>query len=516
MRQNLLFLFMLISSTSLFTACSDDEDTSWKELPQGEIKADKVELSLNGELTTGTINFNATGHNAALLEIKNVIDGYSDVAVNVTMSKQDNGSFNLSGTKEITTKPVTKAENTPAPLLTVTVDGTITQDGKLTIKIDATGAGLYIGTYAAETLLLTYSESALVGKQVVFDATDGNNISLLLKDIIPGEKETTITGIQIGNDGFSGTAATTNAEVKYTGTRKDKVLTLNLNVTMKDPGKWAKTYGLSPYISGPYEYEGMPIDSWAFSGAMYSNWKAAENYSNILSLMFRATGGILLPQVLKTVTLEPNGNIGAEYCSGSIKFEQDWVMGIPITATAPTAEFVNGLIPTSGWKVSPKNLAYWYEKEGVLYIKLNIAAIIAQEMGNDSDLLAGMISEILKGNAASLRKILKEFLKVDFSGVSDATFNSLLSWVNNGFPMTVETKNGHTYMSLNKKAFDSIFTSRTVNGKQTSDMQEIWDALVAAQIIPQEMVPASYLLNMISSFWGETTEFNLGLDLQAK
>ena len=42
MKKNLLYLFALICSVSLFTACSDDDDKSWQELNKGEIKAENV------------------------------------------------------------------------------------------------------------------------------------------------------------------------------------------------------------------------------------------------------------------------------------------------------------------------------------------------------------------------------------------------------------------------------------------------------------------------------------------
>ena len=48
MKKNLLYLFALICSVSLFTACSDDDDNSWQELPKGEIKAENVDFQLNG------------------------------------------------------------------------------------------------------------------------------------------------------------------------------------------------------------------------------------------------------------------------------------------------------------------------------------------------------------------------------------------------------------------------------------------------------------------------------------
>lgn len=530
MKKSLLYLFALICSVSLFTACSDDEDNSWQELPQGEIKPEKVDLQLNGQSTTGTIDFKAISLEAAEVGIKNVIDGYSDVTVDVKMDKQADGSFKLSGTKEIMTKPVTRATNTPTPMLKVTVDGTIALDGKLTVNVSATGAGLYIGTYSGKTLVLSYSDAALTGKEVVFDGTTGDNVSLLLTDVIPGEKETAITGIQVSNDGFSGTATTTTAEVKYTGTRKDKVLTLKLDVTMKDPSKWAKTYGLSAYETGPWEYEGSAMSNWVFGSSLYSNWKSTDSYVDIMSGIFKTMGGALLPQILKSITLEPNGNVSAEYSSGSIVFEQDWIINTWILGSAPTAEEINKLIPTTGWQKSPKNLAYWYEKGGKMYLKLNVATIVSQELGSDGDALSGIISQILNGDAATIKKLLGTLLKVDLSNVTDATFNTLLSWVNEGFPMDVKTVDGHTYMSLDKTAFDPILTVRTVKDADgndmvdpdfgtpiiTSDLQELWTALSKANVLPPEAQAAGALLEIISPLWAETTEFDLGLDLQAK
>ena len=126
MKKNLFYLFALICSMSLFTACSDDDDNSWQKLPQGEIVASNVSLQLNGQNTTGTVSFNALNLESAAVGLKDVIDGYSDVTVDVKMEKQTDGSFKLSGSKDITTKPV---RTRSAAFLTVNVDGNITLDG---------------------------------------------------------------------------------------------------------------------------------------------------------------------------------------------------------------------------------------------------------------------------------------------------------------------------------------------------------------------------------------------------
>lgn len=523
MKKNFLLLLTLLCSVTFFTACSDDdEDNSWKELPNGEIKADKVDMKLNGETTTGTVNFTATSLEAAKLDINNVIDGYSDVTVNLKMSKQQDGSFNLNGTYETSAKPVSRTAEKIAPILTVTVDGTITVDGKLTVNISAAGPGVYIGTYRGETLALSYGETVLTGKEVVFDATDGNNISILLKDIIPGEAESILSGIKLNNDGFTGTTETTNANINYTGARKDKVLTLKLDVKMKDPLNIAKAYAMGEYTTGKVEVGGQTMPSAVLSGALYMNWTAInpndlQDYGAPLAFLFRGIGGSLFPQLLRSVTLHADGNIGAEYVAKpTIAFDMNSALAI-LMGNAPSAEEVKKLIPVEGWADAPKNLAYWYEKDGKMYVKLNISTIIAQATGNSGADFSEIISMVLNGDAATIKELLSGVLKIDFSSVSDETFTALLSWVKDGFPMSVKAENGHTYMYLDKDAFDPIFKLRkTPEGQETSDLMQLWSILSEANLIPEEYQMAGFLLGAFSGYWYITTEFAIGLDLQAK
>lgn len=516
MKKNLFYLFALICSMSLFTACSDDEDdTSWKELPQGELVADDVVLQLNGENTTGTINFTASDLENAEVGLKNVIDGYSDISVSVKMAKQTDGSFKLSGSKEINTKPVTRS----TAFLTVNIDGTITLDGKLTLNISASGAGLYIGTYSGNTLKLSYGETALSGKTVVFDATDGDNISIVLKDVIPGESETTLSGVSLNADGFSGTANTTYATVQYSGAREDKVLTLKLNVTMNNPGGWAGTYGLGEYSVGSFDFYGTPFPTVA-TGALYVDWQGIEDQTaGLYSGLVRGLGGMLLPQVLKDVTFSKDGNITAQYSSGAITMDPDNIMGM-LNGIIPTAEAVNALIPTEGWIQSPNNLAYWFEKEGKLYLKLNIAGILETTMGTDASELGVLISQILQSEPAVIKGLLKSMLKIDFSGVSDNTIATLLGWVNNGIPMSVKNADGHTYVYLDKDALSFLLKSYDTGEVDwgepvfTMDIVQIWNAVQEAGFIPKEFESAGFLLAVIGTYYNMSTEFNLGLDLK--
>ena len=47
MKKNLFYLFALICSMSLFTACSDDDDENWKKVPNQIITAENLELETN-------------------------------------------------------------------------------------------------------------------------------------------------------------------------------------------------------------------------------------------------------------------------------------------------------------------------------------------------------------------------------------------------------------------------------------------------------------------------------------
>ena len=123
------------------------------------------------------------------------------------------------------------------------------------------------GTYEGEKLVLSYGETPLTGKKVTFSASSGTNGTLALTNVIPGEDATTISDIKVVKSEFSGTATTTNANVEYTGSVKDEVMTLKLTVVMNDPNGWAKTYNLADYTTGELEYNGYTNPSAVLAGA---------------------------------------------------------------------------------------------------------------------------------------------------------------------------------------------------------------------------------------------------------
>ena len=367
------------------------------------------------------------------------------------------------------------------------------------------------GTYEGEKLVLSYGETPLTGKKVTFSASSGTNGTLALTNVIPGEDATTISDIKVVKSEFSGTATTTNANVEYTGSVKDEVMTLKLTVVMNDPNGWAKTYSLADYTTGTVEGQEIVL-----TGGLYCNW-VSEGNGGAVAPMLRTIGSLLMPQVLKTVTLETDGNITASYHKGPIVFDQSVIMGLMMGTPPPTAEEVKAMIPSDGWLDAPKNLAHWFVKDNKLYVELNITAIISQVLGSDASGMSEIINGVLQGDPATIKAMLSNLVPgLDLSSISDDTFEMLLNWTNNGIPMNVVTENGRTHMYLDKEALTPLMVDKTLTETQgmNADIIKLWNLLVAAKVIPQEASAAFMILLNFPQNWPVTTEFGLGLDFK--
>lgn len=380
------------------------------------------------------------------------------------------------------------------------------------------------GTDATTSLNLSYSDSPISGKQVKFYTKDSKTASITLMDVIPGQAEAVIDNIKLTEAEneyiFSGASTITRATgytVNYSGSVKKGELTLKLNVTVPDPQGWAKNYALGNYTPGSFEFDGNPFGT-VVGGALYVEWGGIEDpTAPLYSGLLRAMGGILLPQVVKTVMLETDGNVRAEYAPDhAIVFDQDQVMGM-LSGIVPDANVINALIPTTGWQSSPKNLAYWFEKDNQLYLKLNVSAIVSQTMDDNAtegnETLVSVINSVLNGDPASIKSLIGT-LGIDLSKVSDETFITLLDWVKNGIPMQVKTVNGHTYIYLDKDALAPLLKLYGPEDEKTSDIVQLWTALAAANLIPEEAQSAGFFIAVLSSYYNMSTVFNLGFDLK--
>jgi len=475
MKKNLFYLVALICSMSLFTACSDD-DEPWKDLPDGEILSDKVELTLNGATTDGTVNFKALSAEKAQVGLKNVIDGYSDVMVDVDMKEQADGLFSFNGTQQIATKPVTRLENQPAPFLTVTVNGTVSKEGAVNLNVATQGLALYLGTYAGETLVLNCNGSTLEGKTVVLDASVGDKANFLLAGVLPGEPEAVLADVPFNGTNFSGKTATALYDVEVSGSKADKVLTLNLKATLNEAaqGGLAGTWNLSrqyPYTVGEMDWETWETPQYVNPcPPIRLNWTALDDSeekknANQFSMIVTNLCSRLLPEVLQNISLaSSNALIASYYPQPMFDWIYDFDAGKWVQNTDPDnaimSWMVNALlvVPTTTpeeapktnvpvyertWLPAPPGLVSWYVKGDCIYIVPDIAAIMKQVSADQGGGAAGELD---------LDTILEKLAEL---GIGEDKLMALLpqiqEWMTAGVPLKYKQENGTLTLYIDKE-----------------------------------------------------------------
>lgn len=401
------------------------------------------------------------------------------------------------------------------------------------------------------TLDLTYSGEKLIGKTVSFQTEDSKKGTLTLNDIIPGEKETSFRinlSEQEDNYTFSGeTVSGAGATVKYAGSITPKTMKLDLNVTMPQ-NQWIKTYQMSELTRGrgkdvirnqtTGEYEWGESDNQILTAALYTDMdlemvKEAGSLYATVSVIIKGMGGYLLPQLLKSVTLESNGNITAEYTSDELQLGEQKFSEIDMDNPASQQQVINFIMmklmfntlsadditaATQGrnYADSPRGLAFWYLKNDLLYVKLNLPSIISLAMQGqgqtvDAHLIAGIADAILKSNPFLLKTLLgvvseslDNSLLSMIANMDHQSFQMFFSWIKEGIPMQIEKENGHTHIYLNREALSPLIAF-------IPHLQPVMEG------IPNfgPMLYNSYLGPLYDN-WSIITQLDLGLDLTDK
>ena len=401
------------------------------------------------------------------------------------------------------------------------------------------------------TLDLTYSGEKLIGKTVSFQTEDSKKGTLTLNDIIPGEKETSFRinlSEQEDNYTFSGeTVSGAGATVKYAGSITPKTMKLDLNVTMPQ-NQWMKTYRMSELTRGrgkdvirnqtTGEYEWGESDNQILTAALYTDMdlemvKEAGSLYATVSVIIKGMGGYLLPQLLKSVTLESDGNITAEYTSDELQLGEQKFSEIDMDNPASQQQVINFIMmklmfntlsadditaATQGrnYAESPRGLAFWYLKNDLLYVKLNLPGIISlamqgQEQTVDAHLIAGIADAILKSNPFLLKTLLgvvseslDNSLLSMIANMDHQSFQMFFSWIKEGIPMQIEKENGHTHIYLNREALSPLIAF-------IPHLQPVMEG------IPNfgPMLYNSYLGPLYDN-WSIITQLDLALDLTDK
>ena len=398
------------------------------------------------------------------------------------------------------------------------------------------------------TLDLTYSGEKLIGKSVSFITEDSKKGTLTLNDVIPGEKETSFRVELLekeDNYTFSGeTVSAAGATVTYTGTITPKTMKLDLNVTMPQ-SQWMNSYLLSGLTRGrgkdvvrnqeTGQYEWGEADNQLLTAALYTDMdlemvKDAGSLYATVSTLIKGMGGYLLPQLLRNVNLESDGNITAEYTTdemqlGEQKFSEinmddpesmqqvSMFIMMKLMFNTLSAEDIAAATQGRAYAPSPRGLAHWYVKNDLLYVKLNLPAIISQAMQGqgktvDGNLIAGIADAILKANPFLLKTLLgavneslDNSLLSMIANMDYQSFQMFFSWIKEGIPMHIEKVNGHTHIYLDRAALSPIIAF-------IPNLQPVMEG------IPNfgPMLYDSYLVPLYDN-WSIITKLDLGLDL---
>lgn len=374
--------------------------------------------------------------------------------------------------------------------------------------------GSYIKPY---TLDLTYSGEKLIGKTVSFKTENSETGTLTLNDVIPGEASTPINGIKLyeneekGNYTFSGTNITMGgATVKYSGSITPKAMKLDVNVTMAD-----QKGIVNNYVFNTYDMQQDPSNEFQpniFKGACYFEMMPQEGIDSgdvgMIYFIGNLAPGILqtlIPQLIKDIKLEKNGNITAKFSSEAI---DENLLFLPLNGETPEVvqTQIQKALNDRTYQQSPNGLAFWGQTNGRLILKLNIPAIINEVIKNsgqqiDSGLISGIAEAIFKTNPIRLKSLLGTLNAIINNQIigylvntDDTTFSALFTCIKEGIPLSVtKTEDNHIYLFVDYATLTPIIN--VVSG------------------IKLDLGGISIDLAMISEEWKSMEIFNLGLDL---
>lgn len=249
MKKNLFYLFALICSMSLFTACSDDdEDTGWMVYQQPtEFAEAKLQVVTDGTEQIGhPVTFAATSANAGTLTFKKIVNVANDFTMDVAIKKTTDG-YEITGEKE-----------REAGYL-VSVKGAVSSE-KMYLEVTTSGYATLSGNYSSETLALTINglavDMATSASTIALKATSADKINVTLESVVPGvfvndggfDAGYVIEGVSLSKDAdkntysFKGAGKYGEATISVEGSVSQQgILTLSVGVNIESPivGKWS-------------------------------------------------------------------------------------------------------------------------------------------------------------------------------------------------------------------------------------------------------------------------------------
>ena len=295
-------------------------------------------------------------------------------------------------------------------------------DGLSPAELSGTYSNKLSAPANGDSLILSYNGNTFIGKDVEFKTDDGKTALLILKYVLPHDKETTIAGISLtaGSDSysFSGDAtASTGTAFHYQGNIQAGRLVLELSDIMI-PENRLRTNG-----------------TWhiAHENASYYN---VDNGSiqTMIGMLYNLVGGKLVSNLISSVldglTFQADGNIIARYA--------------PLPDSIQIGSLIGSYIkqPANDWTASPPNLATYYVEDNTsIYVIPQIDMIIRQMMINRQ-------TKTDSGDSSMENALLAAYQKIN-------------TWSTTGIKMTIleseDPAKGDLILLLDKSEIQELF-----------------------------------------------------------
>lgn len=303
MKKNLFYLFALICSMSLFTACSDDDEPSWKKLPSKEISDKDLTLTTNAQsFPNASVKLAMVDDQNGVLTLNNAVRGLNEIEINVTVAEQADGAFAFQGEKSVGS--ATKAVADLVSSTSVKVSGTINLNGTATVTVTTSASGSIVKKWQLCDKLIFDSENGVYAYAPfklywVSPYGEGGN-----------------SGIAAGNIQSIGTVALSSIMVK-----------LLKDVEFKADGaivaNYAKDVEIDPSEIMNAIFAGLPSTdgvSWLTSPANLAYWYAADNHIyvalDVAAILAKAMAGsnstLITPEMILGILNEMSKKSGAE------------------------------------------------------------------------------------------------------------------------------------------------------------------------------------------------------------
>ena len=295
-------------------------------------------------------------------------------------------------------------------------------DGLAPAELSGTYSNKLSAPANGDSLILSYNGNTFIGKDVEFKTDDGKTAHIILKYVLPHDKETTIAGISLtaGSDSYSfngDATASTGTAFHYQGNIQAGRLVLELSDIMI-PENRLRTNG-----------------TWhiAHENASYYN---VDNGSiqTMIGMLYNLVGGKLVSNLISSVldglTFQADGNIIARYA--------------PLPDSIQIGSLIGSYIkhPANDWTASPPNLATYYVEDNTsIYVIPQIDMIIRQMMINRQ-------TKTDSGDSSMENALLAAYQKIN-------------TWSTTGIKMTIleseDPAKGDLILLLDKSEIQELF-----------------------------------------------------------